>query len=144
MGRSNCGALGKERTRCGRMLLVIRAAATCRGAWFPCSYTEELPRDKQARVQELPRWECACGSYGMVRLSLLSSPRAGRFTGVLLCTHIHDWTHNSVPHTLEAEQICQRDGKRKYNHQELNRAKGTANAMQQRECLRAGRSTHVS
>lgn len=108
--------------------------------WFSCSYTE-LPRDKQPQIQELPRWDYNHSSCRMVTLSLLFSPWAGRFTGVLLCTYIHAWTCNSVPHILEAKQICQRHGKRNYNHQELNRAKGIANAIQQRECLRAGHST---
>lgn len=88
-GGSDHGTSGKERTGCGRMLLVVCAAATCRGVWFSHSYTEELPRDKQPQIQELPRWEYNSSSCRMVTLSLLSPPQAGRFTGVLLCTHIH-------------------------------------------------------
>lgn len=118
-GWGDQGVLGKERAGCGRMLLGCAAAAG-RGAPLSCSYTQELPRDKQPQLQELPGWECKRCSFGMATPWLLSSSWTRRFTGVWLCTHIHVWTHSPVPGILQAKQMCQRDGERKYSPQELN------------------------
>lgn len=109
-------------------MLLGCAAATCRGVWLSCSYTEELPRDKQPQVQELPGWEYNHYSSRTAMLLLLSSSWTQRLMGIRLCTHIHVWTHSPVPGILQAKQKCQRNGKRKCNPQELNskckRAKG--------------------
>lgn len=98
-------------------MLLGCAAATCRGVRLSCSYTEKLPRNKQPQVQELPGWEYNHCSFRMATLSFSGTQR---FMGVRVCTHIQVWTHSPVPGILQAKQICQRDGKRKYNPQEFN------------------------
>lgn len=121
--------------------LDVCADTTCREEWISCSCTEELPSDDQpkyrssqdGRSQQLQNGDADC----------CPPLELGDFC-VLLHTYIHICMHNSVLQTTEVKQIHWRDRVRKYHHQEFNRVKGMANALQQWECWRAWHWTRVT